>query len=562
MLGEPSVPPELFAWRSPDPDGIYFYDLGRGRQRSIPFNTEARSAGFKATCLAATSRDRCIAIGTSHGQVYLHRDAGDRIKPELVHQGRFPVTAVCFSSSGERVAVGDAGAELAVYNRMDRSLVFKTGWAERPITARVKDSQAILLYGNRLEWCSTSGKERGGTLPLMDGLRGLDFDYCGSLGVVLCTPDAGEEAGGRRTILIVDLAARQVVLRAEIPPRVPGPPQDAMTSEMASYVNTVRIYVNDVECRLVLGSAQGLVSYPLLAFEQGRVFVLPESEVKRQREMTVIRLGLHLPEISCEVFALASEQAAVVCGYADNADHPNISGEMRVWDLAATRYSAPQSFSSAVRVLESTDQGVFIVGTEHGEASSWRFDGAWQRLAGTQHPVAVVAVAYSPEERLVCSASRDGLIMVWRFLGGIPLLKTCVDVEPICVGFLQHGRSICMIDREGEAHIWEIEGLDALFHGERQVGEKAATEQASIFIQQCLHGAAYLSRVLELSERGEPDAARALLDALPDMPNGREVQQYWQVRLSKKLDEITDVKAANLQGRSSARNRKRSRRKP
>jgi len=32
-----------------------------------------------------------------------------------------------------------------------------------------------------------------------------------------------------------------------------------------------------------------------------------------------------------------------------------------------------------------------------------------------------------------------------------------VDVEPVSVEFAAQGRLVCMVDRNGEVHVWEIE---------------------------------------------------------------------------------------------------------
>jgi WD40 repeat protein len=254
--------------------------------------------------------------------------------------------------------------------------------------------------------------------------------------------------------------------------------------------------------------------------------------MKRERNIHVMRIGLNLPDISCEAIAIASEKNAVICGYADNADSPNISGEIRVWDLLTAQYSVSQHFSSSIRSLESTSDGIVVVGTDHGEASSWQYDGEWHRLATIHHSVTVVAVACAEERQLACSASRDGVLKVWNYLRDAPLLMTFIDVEPICVGFLDKGQSLCMVDRSGEVHVWHIEGYDEPPGNADRRKTKEGNESSSPIVQQCLDGALHLSRVQELYNRGELGAAKLLLDALPDVPHAEEVQQYWQARLN------------------------------
>jgi WD40 repeat protein len=531
MLGEPPVPPEVFGWHTPNPDGIYVFDFEQESSSRLQLSEVARSGGFKAICLAATSIEQSVAIGTSHGQMYIFSVAEDSNRPEMVHQGRYPVTAVCFSQSGRHIAVGDAGAQFAVYDRATRSLVFGTERTEMPVAARVKDSQVLLLYSDRLEMSSVDANEDNETIPLVEDLLGLDFDFHDNLAVILCTSASSQETDGRRYVQIIDLSTRRVVLCVDIPVHGPAMLEPNMTSEAAWSVHKIRLHMDEEGCSIILGSVHGLIAYPLLAFENGRTFVLPKSAVERQRPMTVIRIDRDVPEISCEVFAIASEKVAIVCGYADNADHPNISGEIRVWNLLTAEYSASQHFSSSIRSLESTSDGTIIVGTDHGEASSWRFDGEWRRLAGSRHPVTVAAVACAGDRQLACSASRDGLLIIWHFLSGTPLFRTYVDVQPVSVGFLHQGQSLCMVDQGGEVHVWEIEGYDKLPDTDYRI--KESIEYASTLVQQYLNAAAHLSRVQELYNRGQLNAAKLVLEALPDVANAQEIQQYWEARLDR-----------------------------
>lgn len=247
----------------------------------------------------------------------------------------------------------------------------------------------------------------------------------------------------------------------------------------------------------------------------------------------MIRFGLSKPEISCEVFAISPVNVALICGYADNADHPNISGEIRIWNLLTSEYSASQRFSSSVRSIESTRDGTFIVGTDFGEASSWRFDGKWNKLVSINHSTPVVTVAFAEERMLACSASSDGLLIVWHLLNGTPFLRTYIDIEPVIVGFLQQGQSLCMVDRSGEVHVWEIEGYNELPHHEYSTINREGQEYSSTLVQRYLNVAAHLSCVQELYDCGELNDAKLLLEALPDVPNAQEIRQYWQTRINR-----------------------------
>ena len=115
---------------------------------------------------------------------------------------------------------------------------------------------------------------------------------------------------------------------------------------------------------------------------------------------------------------------------------------------------------------------------------------------------------------------------------GTLLLQTFVDVEPVFVGFLAVGQGLCMVDRSGEVHVWELEGGDELPDDSERRTPTAETPRSSALVQQCLGGAAYLNRVQDLIARGERDGARLLLDALPHVPDAQIVQRYWLDRLA------------------------------
>jgi hypothetical protein len=74
-----------------------------------------------------------------------------------------------------------------------------------------------------------------------------------------------------------------------------------------------------------------------------------------------------MPKISCGAFTIASDRAAVISSYSDNAAHPNITGELRFWDLLTGEYSDSQSFVSSVssHVSTSADIAGFFDAVSH-----------------------------------------------------------------------------------------------------------------------------------------------------------------------------------------------------
>lgn len=168
-----------------------------------------------------------------------------------------------------------------------------------------------------------------------------------------------------------------------------------------------------------------------------------------------------------------------------------------------------------------------IIGTDDCESSSWRFDGSWKQLASIRHEVAVVAIAYAEEQAFACSASRDGVLMIWSCVTGAPVLQTFVDFEPMFVGFVFGGEGLCMIDRSGEVHVWKIETLEHLGNVPESSIPVCNTVRTSEMVKQYLNGAGHLNGVQELNGRGDYDSALRQLSKLPPMPDRQAILLHW-----------------------------------
>jgi WD40 repeat protein len=520
-------------FHSPNPDGVYFFNFGNGTSSRLQFSEEARAAGFKAICLATMPDEQRIAVGTSHGQVFTSSFKEDDTAPEIVHQGRFPVTSVCFSPSGNQVAVGDAGAQVAVYDLQKKNVVFQTEQLNYVVAAKVNDSGIFILYYDRMEIATEAGQPNE-NIPLTDGFAAIDFAQLDNIAVILSSRLPTEsEKDDARFIQVVDLSAKRVVLTVAVPDALPISHSGKPFVETLRSFDRIKLYVDRGDFSVVMGSPEGLIKYPFLAFGSGKTFVLPKSAAKRDRDITVMRIGSKVPELSCEAFTIPSNRAAVICSYSDNQSHPNITGELRIWDLHTEEYSDSQSFGSSVSSLESTSDGTIIVGTEHGKVSSWQFERKWQLLASVTHSVAVQTVACAERQQLACSVSRDGQLMAWSLYDGMPILRTFVDVEPVRVGFLKEGRQLCLVDRSGEVHVWEIEGYEKLLQNEHAIKKKASKEYSLTLVQKCIDGANHLSHVQELYNCGELNTAKELINTLPEMPNVQAIKKYWLEKLNK-----------------------------
>lgn len=532
-------------------DGIYVFDFSQGKSLRLPFGEAAVPMGVKPICLATAVKERCAAVGMSDGKVWM-LSLQEGVMSECIHKGSLSVTSVCFSELGTHIAFGDKIGQIYVYRRSDKSIVFRAEHTQSPVAVRFRDSQILLLYLDRLEVAALDSPNRRTLITWADELSALDFDLHGDLAVILCGPSLmAKRTDVGPHIQIVDLAAQRVVLSMDIPECVPAileakilePTQgfakalmELKTLEVPLPFYRIRLQWHDDSCSVILGSAQGIGIYPLLAFDRGHPLVLPKSIAGRQRTITVMRLGKDVPEISCNTFEIVQHGAAIICGYSDNMDWPHVSGEIRIWDLDSGECSIAQYLGTSVHSIASSDAQTMIVGTVEGEASSWRFDGEWHRLAGVRHPVAVVSVACTEDGQMACSASRDGLLIVWDVVHGHAFLRTFIDAEPVGVGFLHKGRSLCMVDSSGEVHIWEIfdsnrssAHLPIIEACKRQ--EDSANRSLG-FVQHYLDFAVLLERVQTAINRGDFDDAKLLLAKLPEVHAAEKIKRDWQERIT------------------------------
>ncbi|WP_162596183.1 hypothetical protein [Methylobacterium sp. 17Sr1-1] len=534
VLGEPPVPPEMFHFHRMVPDGIYLFDFDRGRSGRLAFNPEALKRGFHVNCLAVQPGDSDrVAFGTAHGEAELITMTEGGGSPKQIHTGSYPVTAMCFSQSGNRVAVGDAAGQIAVYDQHSSSLVFECRHREEPSATRIVGNKLLLLYRDRLMAMPLDGAEDAVEyINMPDGQIGVDFDSHGSLGVVLSGGALGEAREVNFFIHIVDLDSRKIILTQNIPGEVPLP-QGALTgSEQSDYLSRLLLRVSEGAVHLQVGSPRGMIEYPLFApiMAYGRPFLLPyDREAVPKREITVMRIGML--SAPCESAAVAPGGAALFCGYADTEDHPRISGKLCLWNCETAEHSIEQRFSGSVHALCATRNGVVIVGTDDNEASAWRFDGSWQEIAAIRHEVAVIAVGCAEQQGLACSVSRDGILIVWRYLSGQQLLRTFIDVEPKFAGFLADGRAVCVVDRSGEAHVWKIEGYDQLV-GDLAALDTIADRSSGLLVQEYLNVAAHLKRVQENAEKGDRKSATELLKALPNIASRGQIYNHWRTSVS------------------------------
>jgi hypothetical protein len=238
-------------------------------------------------------------------------------------------------------------------------------------------------------------------------------------------------------------------------------------------------------------------------------FMLPTEAQKRDRNMTAYRMGQQEPDLGCGL--LATVPGGVLSAYADNKAFPAVTGELHVWTPG---HAEVMRFGSVISALRATPDLV-VVGTEHGEAVALqRDDGTWRQLATVIHPVTVTSVAVAQD--LACSASQDGLIVVWRVRDGSRVLITSLDAEPLHISL--NGTHLSVVDTVGRKHLWHIDNLPI---------EQPAPPTPPTADEVHLRAAACLAHSVDVAEKGKVRRAIRLLDGLPDLPQRADIKTYW-----------------------------------
>jgi WD40 repeat protein len=531
LLGEPPVPPEMLMLHESNPDGIYILDLSDGQLTRIGFNEDARASGFKATCIAASPVRDLLAIGTAHGAAYLFPvSTMEHVTPHRLHEGRAPVTALRFSDSGALLAVGDAASEIAVYELSNGERVFHTERHMPAVAGQVDNDRELVLFVDRLEVSLSSSSRPKETITWDDDLRAIDVAGLGDLAVILCLQKNEEpEAHDGQILQVIDLRVPRVLVAAPVPSILAGSARGNLGIHAEHTFRRVALGVDDGGCHVYLGSVDGVVEFPFLVHNRYRTFVLSEEATKRDRQMSVMRMGLEEPGLACGTFTAPTHDGALFCGYADNMAFPNVSGELHRWDVQTLDHSVIMNFASAITAIETTTGGLVVLGTEQGEVATLRYDGKWSRLVTLQHPVAISCVACNEGLQLACSISRDGLILLWDLLDGTRRLTASLDIEPVHVAFTSEGTQLAVVDRVGQLHVWSLENRSKL--GRRDTRKKGAsattTKDETGAVEACLRTAEQLRRAVEAVAHEDSTTGMTLLRQLPNIPNRAELQRYW-----------------------------------
>jgi WD40 repeat protein/soluble cytochrome b562 len=387
------------------------------------------------------------------------------------------------------------------------------------------------MHGDKLVVASLTDATSKETIALSDSLFARDFDALGDLAMLLCHPIEEIASPARLCIQVFDLAEKRLLLSLDLS-AVADALASAETLMAPCRFHSVRLQPGRDSCQSLLASAQGMMIYPLLAFETGVPLVVPCPPAAGI-------LNPSAPAIACRVFEIGREPETLLAGYANKVEGGEISikGEFRVWDTKRLEDTPPQLLSAPVNGICQTPSGAVVVGTQDGEASSWRYDGEWKRLAIIEHGVPVVTVSCSDRGELICSASEDGNLMIWESRTGQPLLRTFLDIKPVAAGFIREDTGLCVVDRMGEAHVWRIENGDALINRSDHISTSPRESFDSepdfppSYMSQYLASAGAFECAKSQIEQGDFIRARETLSLIADTPAMALTKRDWLSRV-------------------------------
>jgi WD40 repeat protein len=450
LIGAPAVPPEMFAWHTPAPDGVYMYDAKDDSGGVFRFSPDALEAGLRALCVGASPDGTSMAVGFNDGNVAILPSGPSNLPRTFVARQPFPVTAVALSDDPRLLALGGDRGQVLVLDLVHGTTLFSAGSDRRPYAVRIVGERVLRVEASRLVLSRLNTSDACTAIELPRGTVGLEVDMADDrCAIVIAT--TGESAPDFE-VQWVDLAKGCLGDRWSVPSERVMP---LAVGESSVKVPRLRLRSTGGETSLLLGSDQSFSEFTQRGKRKGHRFAADPMHKGSERQISVMRMGLQ-PR-SLEVFEPAPDGRFTFAGYADNEDHPRVSGFVIAWNHETGESTPELRLPARVAALAVSANDVVVVGSDDGRASVWRWLGSWHSLSEQQHRAEIVAVAIARHEPLACSVSRDGHIRVWSYAeSAISNFHTFIDVEPAAVGFFDDGRALAIVDRSGEVHTWEI----------------------------------------------------------------------------------------------------------
>jgi len=155
------------------------------------------------------------------------------------------------------------------------------------------------------------------------------------------------------------------------------------------------------------------------------------------------------------------------------------SGRIVIWDRAGTRrhllkgHAPAQSGETGVLGLAFSPDSKQLASAGAGDdrVRVWDVDTGKELLTLKGHAASVYAVAYSPNGKLLASASMDRTVKVWDAVTGQERFTLDRHTGPVfCLAFHPHGRRLVSGGGDGAVRVWDLgtrQELLALFSPRR-----------------------------------------------------------------------------------------------
>jgi WD40 repeat protein/tetratricopeptide (TPR) repeat protein len=144
-------------------------------------------------------------------------------------------------------------------------------------------------------------------------------------------------------------------------------------------------------------------------------------------------------------------------------------GEARVWDLTSDNLTYPLKSEKEINEMVFSSDGKYVLTasgirgpeagtaqTESGAAQIWDAENGERSGPPLSHKGAVRAAQFSPDDKLVVTASADGTAKVWSATTGREMLALPHDAQVFCATFSPDGRYVATGGRDRMVRVWDL----------------------------------------------------------------------------------------------------------
>lgn len=145
-------------------------------------------------------------------------------------------------------------------------------------------------------------------------------------------------------------------------------------------------------------------------------------------------------------------------------------GEARVWDLRSGKLPYPLKSETTINGMVFSSDGKYVLTasgvrgpeagtaqTENGTAQIWKAESGERSGPPLSHKGAVLDAQFSPDDKLVVTASTDGTAKVWSTTTGREMLSLPHDAQVFSATFSPDGRYIATGGRDRMVRVWDLQ---------------------------------------------------------------------------------------------------------